>query len=116
MSLNLKKTKSLVTAKDFDKFFLKNLQNPTDSKIKNATDGLQKAYPKGLESYLDEQLVQFSCLLNDKCSGINVAEIFGCISLGKSNGCPCFQILILHCESTAAWCAAIDLWKDRSQN
>ena len=54
MSLNLKKTKSLVTAKDFDKIFFKNLQNPTDSKIKNATDGLQKAYPKGLESYLDE--------------------------------------------------------------
>ena len=50
MSLNLKKTKSLVTEKYFDKIFFKNLQNPTDSKIKNATDGLQKAYPEDLES------------------------------------------------------------------
>ena len=38
------------------------MANVTNSEIKNAADGLCEA------------LVQFSCLLNEKCSGINVAE------------------------------------------
>ena len=69
---------------DFYKvFFLSNLEKQTNSEIKNATDGLQKAYPEDLESYIYEELFQFSCLLNEKCSEINVAagEIFGCINL-----------------------------------
>ena len=36
---------------DFYKvFFLSNLEKQTNSEIKNATDGLQKAYPEDLES------------------------------------------------------------------
>ena len=41
--------------------------------MKNAADGLRKAYPDDLKSYLYDELVQFSCLLNKKCSGINEA-------------------------------------------
>ena len=50
------------------------MENLTDPEIKNAADCLQKGYLEDLESYLYEELVQFSYLLNEKCSGINVAE------------------------------------------
>ena len=48
--------------------FFSNLENLIDSGIKNAADGLQKAYPEN--SYLYEELVQFNCLLNEKFSKI----------------------------------------------
>ena len=51
--------------------------------MKNAADGLRKAYPDDLKSYLYDELVQFSCLLNKKCSGINEAVWYVAISLGK---------------------------------
>ena len=50
------------------------MENLTASEIKNAVDDLQKAYPRDLESNPYEELVQFSYLLNEKCSVINVAE------------------------------------------
>ena len=73
--------------------FFSNLENLTDSEMKNAAAGLQKAYPEYLESYLYEELVQFSYLLNEKCSGINIAErdIWVYQSLKKD----CFQMFPL---------------------
>ena len=50
------------------------MENLTKFKIKNAADSLQRAYPKDLESYPYDELVQFSYLLNENCLGINVAE------------------------------------------
>ena len=64
---------------DLRKIFFFKFGKPSYSEIKNAADGLQKACSE--ESYLYERLVQFSCLLNEKCSGINVAEIFECTGL-----------------------------------
>ena len=54
--------------------FFSNLENLTDSEIKNVADSLQKAYPEDLESCLYVELVQFSYLLNEESSGINVAD------------------------------------------
>ena len=72
--------KIIVYVKICTKFnFFSNLENLTDSEIKNAADSLQKAYPEDLESYLYEELLQFSYFLNEKRSGINVAEREICI-------------------------------------
>ena len=70
--------------------FFSNLENLTDSEIKNAADGLQKAYPEDLESYPYKELVQFSYLLNKKCSGINVAERYLDVSVFKKDWASVF--------------------------
>ena len=54
--------------------FFSNLRNLTNSEIKNAADDLRKAYSEDLESYIYDELVQFSYLLNEKCSGINESK------------------------------------------
>ena len=54
--------------------FFSNLRNLTNSEIKNAADDLRKAYSEDLESYIYDELVQFSYLLNEKCSGIKESK------------------------------------------
>ena len=85
--------------KDFCKVsFSTDLENLNDCEIKNAADGLQKAYPKDLVSYLYEELVQLFAkrkVFRDKCS----KERFGSISLKKRTGRLCFQTWKFHCKS-----------------